>query len=179
MKEAILPITLMIFCCWYIDEWPTQDRIVDIASQYVGIEAEDGRHPDIDWWLTKLDLPLGVNYCAAFVSHVLDTAEVDYPRVRSGVAQHFITSRSIKATRVMQGAKVPRGSIAVWKRGYSWMGHAGILEFDWSGPEGKTIEANTSPGYEGSQREGMGVYRKKRQIIPTAYLRITHITPTN
>ncbi len=177
MKEAILPIFLTVLCCWYVGKWAPQDRVVEVASWYVGIEEEGNRHPKIDWWLTKLDLPMGVNYCAAFVSHVLDTAEVDYPRVRSGVAQHFITSRSIKATRVIQGRKAPKGAVVVWKRGDSWMGHAGIVEKEWSGVEGYTIEANTSPGYEGSQREGTGIYRKKRRIIPTAFFRITHFTP--
>lgn len=76
----------------------------------------------------------------------------------------------------MAGESIPAGSLVVWKRGDTWMGHIGIVREDWRGASGRTIEANTSSGNQGSQSDGDGIYRRTRTITPTAYFRITHFT---
>jgi hypothetical protein len=155
------------------------ERVILVAENYIGVEETAGanRHPEIDKWNTRLGLPLGSSYCAAFVSFVLDSAEVKTPAIRTGVAQQFITKQSISATKVSAGTvTIPAGSLVIWKRGNTWQGHVGITVADWKGPTGYTIEANTSPSDAGSQSNGDGVYRKIRRIDPTAYLRITHFT---
>ena len=177
--KAVLPIWLTVLCCWYIAEAPPGDRVVYAAQGYVGHVAPDNRSEYADYWNSRLGVPLGSNYCASFVSYILDSAQVSFPTVRSGVAQHFITPRSIRASRVVGGYTIPRGSIAIWKRGTSWMGHTEIVEFDWTGPTGYTIGANTTPGPEGDQRQGRGVYRRTRHIDPTAYFKLSHFTLTH
>lgn len=168
-------IMFALLCCWYTATRPVEDRVVMLAETYVGHqETAHNRSEHIDYWLTRIGVPVGNNYCAAFVAMVLDSVEVDYPKVRSAVAQNYITSNSIRATRVMQGHPVRRGAVAVWKRGDTWMGHVGFVT-DWSGPTGETIEANTTPQGP-SEGRGNGVYEKQRQIVPTAYFRITHFT---
>ncbi len=178
--KAVLPIMLAVYCCWYIAEYPVDQRVVHVASAYVGhTEIENNRSPLIDYWNSRLPVPQGSNYCASFVSFVLDSAQVNYPLVRSAVAQHFITSQSIPAGRVASGSLIPEGYLAVWKRGNSWMGHVEIVRSPWQGPYGYTIGANTTPGAQGDQSRGNGVYERTRYIDPTAFLRLTHFTPVN
>lgn len=173
----MFPVFLMLVCCWNIAERPVNDRVVVLAEQYVGhTEVANNRSPLIDHWNTRLGVPVGSNYCASFVSFILDSVRAEVPVVRSAVAQHFITRESITAAQVLRGDTVPGGSLVIWKRGNSWMGHTEIVK-EWSGCSGKTIGANTSPqGSTGSTRVGNGVWERERTIVPTAYLRITHFT---
>lgn len=171
-------IMFALLCCWYTATRPAEDRVILVAESYIGHqEVTSNRSPEIDYWLTRLGVPVGNNYCAAFVAMVLDSVEVDYPVVRSAVAQHYITPNSISASKVMQGHPVGKGAIAVWKRGSTWMGHVGFVT-EWQGAAGKTIEGNTSPSGCAEGR-GNGVYAKERRIVPTAYFRITHFTNVN
>ena len=181
MKYFIL-LTAFCVCASVLPPEPpmgVQERIVAIAQGYVGI-TDDGNNKgkQMDYWNARLGLPAGSNYCASFIAHLLDSAQASYPTVRSGVAQHYITRSSIRAERVLSGKLVPPGYIAVWKRGDSWMGHTEIIKYSWRGKYGMTIGANTTPGPGGDQRQGRGVYVRERHIDPTAFFRLTHITPT-
>lgn len=152
---------------------------LSVALEYEGVtEVAHNTGPEIDQFLANVGLESGLNYCAAFVSYVLDKADVTMPTVRSGVAQHFITDQSISAKEVLRGtATIPKGDILVWKRGNTWQGHTGFTLEDWSGPDGITIEANTSPGVRASPGDSQGVHVKERTIQPGNYFRITHFTP--
>lgn len=138
----------------------------------VGLEAEQDRFGN---WKSY-------PYCAAFVSFCLDEAgSVLFPRVRSAASREFITNRSIPAEKVMRGSvKIDPGTLIIWKRNIrdpkDWRGHMGIV-IDWEGQAGTTIEANTSSGDEGDQRDGEGVYIRKRMFSPGSAFRITHFTP--
>ena len=164
----------------------TSDRAEDIrpahisyAMQYDGVtELQANSGPEIDRFLASVGLDSGLNYCAAFVSYILDQHDITYPDVRTGVAQHFITDSSINAKQVLRGtATIPEGDILVWKRGNTWQGHTGFVIDDWQGASGFTIEANTTPGPLGNQANGQGVYTRQRTIEPGNYFRITHFTP--
>jgi hypothetical protein len=175
--KYILPIWLFISCCWYVSMRPANESLVLFAQTYVGHqEIGSNRSPLIDHWNRRLGIPLGSSWCATFLAAGLDSAQAVQPSVRSAVAQHYITRESIPAGRIAGGQEVPPGTIVVWKRGESWSGHVEITEHAWKGPRGQTIGGNTSPGYEGSQWDGSGVWRKNRHIDPTAYFRITHFT---
>ncbi len=176
--KGILPIVLAVYCCWHVAEFPPGERTAYVASLYVGhVETDHNSSPLIDYWNKRMHVPLGSNYCASFVSFVLDSAQVNYPTTRSAVAQHFITSKSIPSSRVAAGKEIPTGYIAVWKRGNSWMGHVEFVRQPWQGPKGYTIGANTTPGQGGDQAQGNGVYMRTRHIDPTAFLRLSHFTP--
>lgn len=152
---------------------------LEIALSYEGVtEVERNTGPEIDRFLSAVGLKPGLNYCAAFVSYVLDQADVAYPTVRSGIARHFITNQSIDARDVLRGTHtIPPGYIAVWGNGDTWRGHTGFNTCKWKGPVGCTIEANTSPGTLGNQRSGNGVYQRERSIQPGSYFRIVAFTP--
>lgn len=178
--KGVLPVFLFVYCCWYIAKPPAGERVVHVASLYVGhVETAHNQSPVIDHWNKRMGLPPGSNYCATFISFVLDSAQAQYPHVRSAVAQHFITNNSIPSSHVAGGREIPQGYIAVWKRGTSWMGHVEVVRKPWSGPSGHTIGANTTPGNQGDQSRGNGVYKRQRHIDPTAFLRLSHFTPVH
>ncbi len=173
-----LPLLLIAALWFLLPKTQPESRVVQIASLYVGHqEVTENRSELIDYWNCRLGLPPGSNYCASFVSFVLDSARVSYPKVRSGRAQQYITSKSIPSSRVAGGKAIPAGYLAVWKRGNSEMGHVEIVREEWSGYSGLTIGANTTPDQSGDQRQGNGVYKKTRRIDHTAFFRLSHFTP--
>lgn len=198
----LLPVFLLLSACGLQDQQPQEIETVneavavssetddyqpatvetpahlDIALEYEGTtEVGDNRGPEVKAFLASVGLDEGYPYCAAFVSYSLDQApNVEKPKVRSALAQDFITNSSIEAKDVLRGSDTaPPGAVIVWKKGSTINGHAGFA-IHWDGASGETIEANTSPG-AGSQYDGDGVYRRERTIQPGNYFRITHFTP--
>lgn len=140
-------------------------------------EISRNSSPVIDMFLKSVNLQPGNPYCAAFVSYCLTEAAADDPSTRSGLARSFITKKSIPASKVLRGEVIiPEGTIVIWQQGNTLFGHTGFTTLSWSGPEGYTIEANTSSGENGNQRDGEGVYQRRRKITPGAAFRITYFT---
>jgi hypothetical protein len=155
---------------------------VDTAISYFGFKEVDRENhgPDIRKFLSAVGLPEGHPYCAAFVSYCLNAVDPvpALPKVRSALAQAFITDRSIEAKHVMRGyVEVPSGWIGIHKKGNTGFGHTWFVLLPWQGPTGYTIEGNTTAGPGGDDREGQGVFIRERTIYPTNYFRITHFTP--
>ena len=153
----------------------------DTAAVFVGtVEFGTNDGPGVRRFLSAVGLGPGNPYCAAFVSFCLDVADPSavVPAVRSALARDFITAQSIRASWVIGGrwGPPPRGTIVVWKKGNTVFGHAGIV-LKWFKRCGYTIEANTSSGAYGSQRDGDGVFVRLRCIDPASYFRITSFTP--
>ena len=174
-----MPIYLSLICCWIVADRPANEGVVMFYESYVGHTETDGhnRSKYIDYWNARLGLPMSSSWCASILAAALDSAKAVYPPVRSGVAQHYITSSSIKAGDVADGRMtLPPGTIGVFVRGETWMGHVFVTDGEWTGASGYTIEGNTSPGYEGSQYDGNGVWRKYRRHDPTAYFRLEYFT---
>jgi hypothetical protein len=172
----------MLFTCWAmllssvgLSQTP---KHLEIALSYVGVtEVKPNSSPEIDMWLKYVGLNPGYAYCAAYVSYCIGTANVREPKIRTARAQSFITSKSIPASKVLRGeVEIPIGSIVIWKNGNTMFGHVGFNTIEWRGATGETVEANTSSSNRGNQREGEGVYLKKRRIVPTEVFRITHFT---
>lgn len=149
-----------------------------VALSYAGTtETAHNDSPEIRRFLKAVNLGPGYNYCAAFVRYCLDEAGAVYPGVRSGVAIHYKTPRSIEAREVARtNQELPPGMVAIWQRGNTWQGHTGFIT-EWAGVTGTTIEANTTPGASANERTGNGVYERSRSIDALAYFRITHFTP--
>jgi hypothetical protein len=151
---------------------------LEIALQYEGVtEVTKNSSPEIDMFLKYVGLSPGNPYCSSFVSYCIGEANVDEPTVRSGLARKFILKESIPASKVLlKQVEIPTGSIVVWKQGNTVFGHVGFTTLNWIGKEGYTIEANTGSGNTGSQRDGEGIYQRRRNIVPGAAFRITHFT---
>lgn len=151
-----------------------------LADSYIGTTeltgANDG--PEVEQFLESVGLAKGNPYCAAFVSFILEeTTGIEQPTVRSGLASKFITHQSIDAREVLRGTvSVPDGTLVIWRKGNTIFGHVGIVAEQTDRNLFSTIEANTSSGVYGSQRDGDGVWQRERSIQPANYFRITHFT---
>ena len=151
------------------------ERVRSIAYGLVGIkEVGDNGGYWVERFLKSVGLTKGNQWCAAFVSFVLDSAKVTTMKTRSGLARHFITkNKTIKATKVsFENMNIPMGTVLVWRRGTTVFGHVGFTD-KWQGKSGTTIEGNTSSGKSGSQWSGGGVWSRKRTINPYDHFRIT------
>ena len=157
-------------------------QVVSVAETYVGVTEEPpgtNKGEVVNRFLASVDLGPGYAWCAAYVSHVLEEAGADRPRVRSAGATDFLDARRvIDATDVLEERATPRiGDIGVMRRGNSWKGHTWFVD-GWQRQCGETIEGNTSPGREGAQRDGDGVYKRTRCIHPGSYFRIAGFART-
>lgn len=174
---------LLLFCflqlqCWSADTHNT-DIVADSAANYIGVKEVGNNDGDIvKRFLSAVHLIPGYPWCAGFVRYILDIVKAIEPKIRSGRARAYITKNSINAKRVAKGyIKIPKGWLVIWQRGINGQGHIAITETEWSGNKGTTIEGNTSSGIKGSQADGDGVYKRKREITTWSDFRITHFTP--
>jgi len=159
---------------------PVGDRVVEEALGHVGVtETPPGSNEGeaVERYLASVDLGGGYAWCAAFARHVLDEANASRPAVRSAASTDYLTDRSLDATDVLRGTAEPdRGSIVTFRRGDTWRGHTAIAR-SWGQRCGGTVEGNTSPGDAGPQRDGEGVWKRRRCIRPGSYFRIVGFTP--
>lgn len=160
----------------------TQEVVVDTALSYAGTtETPAGSNwgEPVETFLSSVGIGRPAPWCAAAVHYFLAAGGASSPDVTSGLALHYATKAAdslvTDARRVLRGTNPqPLASLVVFRRGDTWKGHIGIARRPWTGACGKTIEANTSPGEAGSQRDGDGVWRKRPCIQPGNYFRITH-----
>lgn len=149
------------------------DTLLTIANKELTKCKANKKQYVINNYLKPLGIKKYVNWCAAYVAYCCDKAGIKLQR-RSAVAQHYITSRSIKAEYVLAGIyKIPKGSLVIWKYGNTWKGHIGITISEWKGKTGTTIEGNTSSN---DTRQGGNWERKTRSISLGSNFRITHFT---
>jgi len=156
---------------------------LDTAISYIGTveltNHNDG--PIVEKFLKSVGRKKGDSWCAAFVSYCLKTAEVNYPRICSGLARSFKLKNSIRVREVLIGKqKIFPGIIIVWEKGNTVFGHVGFVE-KWFKQNGVTIEGNTCSDRIHSvvmtnELIHEGVFRKNRTIEPGNYFRITCFT---
>lgn len=166
---------------------------VDTSRAYIGVTEDpkdSNRGTAIEAFLASVGLAPSQDangkwrsfpYCAAFVSYCMNKVEdIRLPTVRTARARSFITGNSIRANEVQRGTvPIEPGSLIIWKAKrdpQDTSGHVGFV-VEWNGQEGITIEGNTGSGDAGSQRDGGGVYQRKRMLSPGSAFRITDFTP--
>jgi hypothetical protein len=154
-------------------------KIIENATSYIGtVEIGNNAGPEVEAFLKSVGRRKGDSWCAAFVRYILDLSNAEYPTVRSGLAQAYITKKSIPAKHIAKGyKKVEPGWLVIWKKGNTFKGHIGFVT-SWGKISGSTIEGNTSSGIKGSQADGDGVYARKRSITDVFSFRIVYFTPT-
>lgn len=124
----------------------------------------DGKY--VEMFQKKVNTYKGAPWCAAFVSYVLDACKDILLKIRSALAQNFITKNSISAKSVMYGRKkIPSGSLVIWKNGETIKGHIGFV-YVWDKVNGQTIEGNV----------GNKIAFLTRKIEPRNYQRIVKFT---
>jgi hypothetical protein len=176
---ALLALALLLAPAVATGQTCDRPAVVDTAMQEVGVtEAPPGSNEGkrIEAYMASVNLSDGYSWCAGFVRWSMDRAGVQRPDVRSAAATDYVTDRSIDATRVLRGVEeVPSGALAIWRRGDTWRGHIGLVR-QWQQQCGRTVEGNTSPGRAGPQRDGDGVWPRRRCINPGSYFRIVAFT---
>lgn len=160
---------------------PRCPKHVEWAQTQVGLVEEPGNTgPHVAVYLSAVGLPEGYPYCAAFVAKSLNVGMVRYPAIRSALATDYIVEQSVETRYIRRGVIIPEsGWLLVFRKGDTRFGHIGIIERIREQLL-ITIEANTSSGESGSQRDGEGVYRRQRgfaMMLPSNYFRATHVTP--
>lgn len=145
---------------------------LEVAKSFLGITERSGKNDgkEVEMFLSFVGRKKGDSWCAAFVSYCLWKSNVKYPKIKSGLAQHFRSKNSVEAREVLFGKKIPAGSLVIWQKGNSIYGHIGFV-IEWERESGITIEGNTSPP-EDSKSIYEGVFIKKRKIEPANYFRI-------
>ena len=142
---------------------------LDTALKYEGVKEKSGKN-DGYWpaiFLKYVGIRTPANWCAAFASWCMGQCEGILNRLKTPLAQKFITSGSINAWDVLRGIrKVPAGSLVIWKKYETIFGHVGFNIYIWSGKVGYTIEGNVDNR----------IARKIREIEPTAGTRIIKFT---
>jgi hypothetical protein len=131
--------------------------------EYTG--RNDGKH--IDRYARTVGMPLGSAYCyAAIYTWSSDAAHCQalsnpLPRTGSTQTAYSVASKTFVASKYTSAR---RGDILIWRIPRKWLGHAALITR--VRPDGllETIEANTSRGGSGDQRDGGGVWTKRRFI---------------
>lgn len=142
---------------------------VSKAEKYLGITETNNRNfsdKSFEAKLRKLGWREGLNWCAFFVGLILNETNNQNIIIRSGLARHYITRRSIPARRVLMGYKIKRNSLIIWQRGSSIFGHIGFVRKQVGKNKFDTIEGNVENA----------VRNKTRKIEIMKYFRITHFT---
>lgn len=145
------------------------------------------RSPDIDRWNRTAGVPLASSYCEAFGFACFEFAaralNVRNPFKRTAsVSQQLKYAAMIGSglqvipiSTVVGASRIPlkRGDALMAKTsgsrsdrdiGNLWPGHRGTALGEQVGTTVRSIEANTSPGVRGSQRDGDGVHKRNRPL---------------
>jgi hypothetical protein len=161
----------LVFLSLSLQSLASYPKHVEIALGELNVSKKTCEKYIVKEYLKPLGINSYTNYCAAFVSYCLRKADSPF-KIRTALAQRFITKKSITARQVLDGAEIPSGSIVIWKWIGTWKGHVGFV-LAWLKGKGTTIEGNTS---RNNTREGGNVEIKQRSISLHTSFRITHFT---
>jgi len=161
---------------------PVPELAVEAGGRYRHVRERTGKndHPDIDKFLRHLGLPLGLPWCAAYAVWSYKEA-ADFQGQKNPLPRYGRVSMLLEYARSREGKyevmkpdealarpTLP-GDLPVWLYGTgpNPNGHIGLAR----GRDGGTMltrEGNTSSGNAGSQRDGDGVYDRRRPITGMA-----------
>ena len=145
-----------------------------IMLDYVGTKEATGNNDGdtIAIILKSVGIYSQAPYCQAFVYFCFDEAKkrilricgrkVDIPIPMSAVSQSSFNYAKGKGERVKYEAY--ENDLIVWKHSHNWTGHIERVIKNIGNGTVLTVGANTSNGLSGSQREGNGIFIRKRNI---------------
>ena len=119
----------------------------------------------------------GWAYCAAFAEHIIAAALLKWGATPAQIAKwhatmspHCMTAvRAFRGINLLATFPVP-GALWLARHGSTDNGHAGLIVFPKGGMM-DTIEANTSSGQSGSQRDGDWITTRLRPMVGVGDLR--------
>lgn len=172
------------------------DEVVKTAKKYTHVREDKGkpnRSTDIDKFHDYAGLPYGNPWCLMYVNYMWKETLDPYnlgPYTRTArvssmykyALKHKYLYRVKFAKGLAYGAQTAEsGDMIVWLKNYNKniivndgnpSGHVGFIISEISPGIFNTIEGNTSAGKGGSQRDGDGVFVRKRTINLTTGFRI-------
>ncbi len=155
--KYLLPANLQVLHC---------SRSIMLSE--VGTKEKTGKNdgPQINKYLESVGIRTNAPYCAAFVFYCFDVVTLDknmIPITKTAVANQIFSEAKKLGIPTFYSASID--DLIVWKYSNSWSGHIErIFEVHKAGWV-LTVGANTSNGKRGSQREGNGVYIRRRNIL--------------
>ncbi len=161
-----------------------RQAIIDIAERELGTTEEKGGKNKVkynDWYYPeftdkeqKKKHPYFIDstdfsWCGTFCSYVYVGGGFQMPPIDTELGVHYVPTLYHKAKALKWETTEPKmGDLVLFdfvKDGKTFAQHIGIFH-SWliEGKEFTTIEGNTSSGNKGSQNNGDGVYKRKRDI---------------
>lgn len=157
---------------------------VNLAQSYIGTKEDpkgSNRGVGIDA-IQKTFGFKGVQYCALFAQYVYKAITLIYhiPFLMPGTA----SSQTLYGWAKNNGyacndfSQIAVGDIVIWRKFKLWQGHVGIVvSVNHEQNYFETVEGNTANSDFGDQRDGDGIYRRKRYmrkqdfVVDAFYLR--------
>lgn len=160
------------------------DKALEWANKFVGTQEvpKDSNRGLIIDDIQKVFGYKGVSYCALFAQYCYKRActALNIPFPFSGTASsQTLYQEALKKNWIETDfKKLQRGDIVIWRKQKLWLGHVGlVIEVDLANDCFYTIEGNTQNSDQGNQREGGGIFKRKRYmrkmdfVIDAFYLR--------
>lgn len=144
------------------------NRALEIATKFIGTK-EEGQNtgPVIDEIQKKFGFH-GVQYCVLFTLYCYKQAceelGIKYPFPQTASSQTLFDWALKNKIAYTDTRSLTRGDIVIWRKFKLWQGHAGLVisSFDEEHNTFKTIEGNTANSDYGNQRDGDGIYIRRR-----------------
>lgn len=148
-------------------------RSYSLALTQVGVTEKTGKNdgPQVESYLKVVGLPKGYPYCAAGISWSFWCTAIDLKQNRKFIpfpltaSSQIVYDYSRKNGKEAIDQKSAKYDFFVWRKKDSYGGHIAWIDSVQQKGWVRTLEFNTSAGNAGSQRDGGGVYMKRRNII--------------
>ena len=147
------------------------EKSLDIAFTQVGITERTGKNDgDVEKYLLSVGLRKGFPYCAAgqyycfiVAADILRLSYREIPIKRTGIANEIFNSAAAMGEKIEYSLR--KHDLIVWRVLNGSSGHiervCKVIKAGWV----LTIGFNTSSGETGTQRDGQGVFLRKRNIF--------------
>lgn len=140
--------------------------VIERARLDIGLTEATGRNdgPKISKALRRVGAPPRSPWCMAIVFTWWDDACRSLGRantlLRTGSTQAAFT-HALTTYGLLSDQQPQAGDVIIWRIPRTWLGHAGLVT-SVRGTALRTIEGNTSNTETGSQRDGQGVWSRRR-----------------
>lgn len=156
------------------------EKAFEIAEGEIGVTEATGKNdgPRVEAYLKVTGLGKGYPYCAAGISWCYYQAAKFYNKAKSFIPFPMTAGSQVVYDHARKHGKKTKKSVKskdffIWRKKDSYQGHIGIIDKVKKKGWVETIEFNTSGSSSGDQRDGGGVWRKKRNLIhPLGRLRV-------
>ena len=145
-----------------------REALVEVALSQVGVQEATGKNDgtEVEAYLRTTGLGKGFAWCAAFVAWCGVETELLHGKPNPYPVSAWSPTFGAGGTRDIDQAR-PADTFQIYYRSKKRIGHVGIVEST-TGSTIITIEGNTSSTAalgSAADREGQGVYRKRRPKI--------------